>query len=143
MGHYKAGDRIPLFIYLPSTDKPDDDLIGKHLRKYDMNDDEIRELKMNREPILICDAYDETQLQCNLYQMNRFNENGGWRVQMVINFRIEYNGRDYIDQFQPGSRNTRLSNQYEECVIAPFNKQQINQYIQQYISICHSAWEFD
>jgi uncharacterized protein YjbI with pentapeptide repeats len=61
----------------------------------------------------------------------------------VISCRIEYNGRDYIDQFQPGSRNTGISNQYEECVIAPFNKQQINDYIQQYINIFQSPWGLD
>jgi hypothetical protein len=141
--NYKAGDRVPLFIYLPSIDKPYDDLIGKHLCNFDMTDDEIRELKVNRELILICDAYDETQLRCNLYQMNRFNTTGGWRVQMVISCRIEYNGREYVDQFQPGTRNKGVSNLYQECVIAPFNNHQIDEYIQLYIDICQPPWGLD
>jgi predicted NACHT family NTPase len=97
--NYNPGDRIPLFIYLPSIDRPDDDLISKHLRKFNITEDEIQQLKISRELILICDAYDETQLQTNIYRRNRLNENGGWKVQMIISCRIEYNGKDYIDQF--------------------------------------------
>jgi predicted NACHT family NTPase len=141
--HYKPGDRIPLFIYLPSIDKPDDDLVAKHLRKFGITEDEIIQLKMNREFILICDAYDETQLQPNLYRKNQLNEYGGWKARMIISCRIEYigSGKNYVNQFQPGTRNNAgISDQFQEYIVAPFNKQQISEYIQQYISICKPTW---
>jgi hypothetical protein len=142
--NYRSGDRIPLFIYLPLIDRPDDDLIAKHLRKFGITEDEILQLKMNREFILICDAYDETQLHSNIYRKNQLNMSGGWKAQMIISCRTKYNGKDYIDQFQPDSRNNAgVSKQFQECVISPFNKQQINEYIQQHISICKPSWGFE
>ncbi|KAF9344605.1 hypothetical protein BGX34_005487, partial [Mortierella sp. NVP85] len=52
---------IPLHINLPSIDKPEHDMIGKQLRKYDFTEAQIREMKHYRKFVLICDGYDETQ----------------------------------------------------------------------------------
>ncbi|KAF9991371.1 hypothetical protein BGZ80_009183, partial [Entomortierella chlamydospora] len=56
---YKINGRIPLFIHLPEIDKPEQDLIDKHLRKASFTGAQIRELKAYREFIVICDGYDE------------------------------------------------------------------------------------
>ncbi|KAF9207925.1 hypothetical protein BGZ49_010200 [Haplosporangium sp. Z 27] len=129
-------EKIPLFIHLPSIADPEYDLISKHLLKADFTEDQIRELKLERDFILICDGYDESQQTSNLYRSNQLNQPGGWRAQMVISCRIEYIGADYMDWFQPIDRNNRgVSKQFQEAVVVPFSKDQIKGYIERYVSL--------
>ncbi|KAF9353614.1 hypothetical protein BGX34_011467 [Mortierella sp. NVP85] len=132
---------IPLHINLPSIDKPDQDMIGKHLRKADFSDPQIRELKMHRKFVLICDGYDESQQTRNLYTSNRLNEQDEWQAKMVISCRTEYIGADYRDRFQPGDRNQRSDlAQFQEAVMTPFTVDQVQDYIIQYVSIHRPLW---
>ncbi|KAG0294451.1 hypothetical protein BGZ98_001769, partial [Dissophora globulifera] len=136
--------RIPLFVTLPTIDKPEQDLIAKHLRRYDFNEDQIRELKSYREFILICDGYDECQQLGNLYTNNRMNQAGEWRVQMVISCRSEYLGHDYRRRFQPGDRNDWTGGALlQEAVIAPFSEKQIRHYIEKYIGNNAPRWKIE
>ncbi|KAF9992439.1 hypothetical protein BGZ80_008554, partial [Entomortierella chlamydospora] len=59
--NYKTNGRIPLFIHLPTIEKPERDLIAEGLRKVNFTESQILELKLHREFILICDGYDESQ----------------------------------------------------------------------------------
>ncbi|KAG0042929.1 hypothetical protein BGZ83_012019, partial [Gryganskiella cystojenkinii] len=126
--------QIPIFVTLPAIDKPEVDLVAKQLRKYDFSDAQIQELKTYREFILICDGYDECQKKNNLYNSNRFNQSGEWKVKMVISCRSEYLGSDYRLLFQPGNRNDLSGGALlQEAVIAPFSKDKIQDYIRQYV----------
>ncbi|KAF9343806.1 hypothetical protein BGX34_006350, partial [Mortierella sp. NVP85] len=58
---YKKDGDIPLHINLPAIDKPEHDMIAKQLRKMELTEPQIRELKIHRKFILICDGYDESQ----------------------------------------------------------------------------------
>ncbi|KAF9974257.1 hypothetical protein BGZ65_008830, partial [Modicella reniformis] len=58
--------RIPLHINLPAIDRPEYDMIAKHLRKAEFTEPQIKEMKLHRNFILICDGYDESQLIHNL-----------------------------------------------------------------------------
>ncbi|KAF9347819.1 hypothetical protein BGX26_000736, partial [Mortierella sp. AD094] len=139
---YKADERIPLFIHLPTIDKPEQGLVTKVLRKIGFSDDQIRELKAYREFVLICDGYDESQLTRNLYTSNQLNQRGEWRAQMVISCRTEYNGVNYKNRFQPTDRNiSRDSELFQKAVIAPFNRDQIHDYIDQYVSSIKPPWK--
>ncbi|KAG0007566.1 hypothetical protein BGZ80_004504, partial [Entomortierella chlamydospora] len=134
--HRDTNRNIPIFIHLPSITNPEQDLIAKQLRKVDFTDEQIREMKSQRKIILICDGYDECQQTTNLYKSNQLNETGGWNVQMVISCRTEYTSMDYKDQFQPFDQNNcRVSNLFQEATIVPFNKDQIQRYIDQYVSM--------
>ncbi|KAK3846590.1 MAG: hypothetical protein J3R72DRAFT_514525 [Linnemannia gamsii] len=73
---YKRGNPIPLLINLPSIDNPQQDIIGKQLRRLDFSDTQIMEIKQNRQLIVICDGYDESQLTTNLHTTNAFNQPG-------------------------------------------------------------------
>ncbi|KAK3807646.1 MAG: WD40-repeat-containing domain protein [Benniella sp.] len=138
----KTTGRIPLFINLPAIDKPEQDMIAKQLRKCEFTEPEIRELKVHRRLILICDGYDESQQTHNLYMSNRLNQPGEWNVQMVISCRSEYLGADYRDRFQPGDRNSRSeSGQFQEAVITPFTPDQVQDYIKQYVQVHQPLWE--
>ncbi|KAF9175043.1 hypothetical protein BGX20_008600 [Mortierella sp. AD010] len=138
---YKPDGPIPLFVFLPTIERPEQDLIGKQLQKASFTEGQIREMKMHREFILICDGYDESQQTRNLYTSNELNQPGGCRVQMVISCRTEYNGFDYKDRFQPIDRNNyRISGQFQEAVITPFNEDQIQEYIDQYVSLGKPPW---
>ncbi|KAF9083601.1 hypothetical protein BGX23_011295, partial [Mortierella sp. AD031] len=134
---YKDGDSIPLLINLPTIDRPDQDLIGKYLRKHSFKEDQIRELKLSRRFIVICDGYDESQLKTNIYNSNELNQVDQWRVKVVVSCRSQYLGSDYRLFFQPqvGGAYNRTVNPVdllEEAVIAPFNKDQVRQYVEQY-----------
>ncbi|KAK3807695.1 MAG: WD40-repeat-containing domain protein [Benniella sp.] len=138
----KNTGRIPLHISLPAIDKPEQDMIAKQLRKSEFTESEIRELKVHRKFILICDGYDESQQTRNLYTSNRLNQPGEWNAQMIISCRSEYIGVDYRDRFQPGDRNSRSDPaQFQEAVITPFTPDQVQDYIKQYVLIHQPLWE--
>ncbi|KAG0234985.1 hypothetical protein BGX31_004388, partial [Mortierella sp. GBA43] len=140
----KSTGAIPLFINLPAIDKPEHDMIVKQLRRCEFTEPQIRELKLHRSFILICDGYDESQQTHNLYTSNRLNEPGEWRARMVVSCRSEYLGIDYRDRFQPGDRNQRSeSSLFQEAVITPFSWIQVNDYIDQYVSTHRPLWKAD
>ncbi|KAF9561018.1 hypothetical protein EC968_005942 [Mortierella alpina] len=132
----KTKRRIPLFINLPAIDRPDRDMIAKQLRKFEFSDSQIRELKTHCQFVLICDVYDESQETHNLYTTNCLNQTGEWQVQMVVSCRSEYIGLDYQDRFQPTDDNT----QFQEAVIAPFSRNQINDYVAKYVVAKTPLW---
>ncbi|KAG0021803.1 hypothetical protein BGZ80_001682 [Entomortierella chlamydospora] len=141
---YNTDGRIPLFISLPTIEKPERDLVAERLRQANFTESQIRELKLHREFILICDGYDEIQETRNLYRSNQFNQTGGWRVQMLITCRTEYNGADYRDCFQPTERNIGGDSElFQEATIMPFNEGQIQDYIVQYVSLRKPTWGCD
>ncbi|KAF9897849.1 hypothetical protein BX616_004885, partial [Lobosporangium transversale] len=135
---------IPLFINLPAIDKPEKDLVVKQLRDYGFIDPEIKELKINRSFVLICDGYDESMQTKNLYVANQLNKPGEWKCQMVISCRSEYLGSDYRDRFQPMDRNHQAdSGLFQEAVIVPFSEAQIEDYIEQYVNSVDPMWEVE
>ncbi|KAF9345559.1 hypothetical protein BGX26_002987 [Mortierella sp. AD094] len=134
--------RIPLFIHLPTIERPERDLIGERLRKANFIESQILELKAHCEFILICDGYDEIHETRNLYMSNQLNQPGEWHAQMVISCRTEYTGVEYKDCFQPTDRNSGgKSALLQEAIIMPFNKSQIQDYVDQYVSLKKPLWE--
>jgi len=138
---YKKGGVIPLLINLPAIDRPEHDMIAKRLRKAEFTEPQIRELKLYRKFILICDGYDESQQTHNLYMSNRLNQTGEWQAKMVISCRSEYLGTDYRNRFQPGDRN-QISPQalLQEAIMLPFSMDQVRDYIHQYVSVHQPLW---
>ena len=133
--------RIPLHINLPTIKEPEDDMIAKKLRRDEFSEIQIREMKHHRKFILICDGYDECQQTHNLYTGNRLDRPGEWDVQMVICCRSEHLESDYRDRFQPGNRNQRADSPlFQEAVFTPFSIDQIQDYVEQYVSIHKPQW---
>ncbi|KAF9912561.1 hypothetical protein EC991_009986 [Linnemannia zychae] len=133
---YKRGDAIPLHISLPTIDKPQDDMIEKQLQRLHLfTEAQIQELRQNREFIVICDGYDESQLKENLYTTNQLNRPGQWKAKMIISCRSQYLGSDYRFQFQPMvDRYAQvIPDLFQEVVLAPFSRAQIEQYVEQYV----------
>jgi len=138
---YKKGGTIPLHINLPAIDKPEQDMIPKHLRRCEFTETQIRELKLYHNFVLICDGYDESQQTNNLYTSNRLNQQGEWNAKMVISCRSEYLGVDYRDRFQPGDRNERSETTLlQEAAITPFSIEQVQDYIIQYVTVHRPLW---
>jgi len=134
--------RIPLHINLPTIKEPEDDMITKKLRRDEFSELQIREMKHHRKFVLICDGYDECQQTHNLYMSNRLNQTGEWDVQMVICCRSEHLGSDYRDRFQPRNRNQLLDSPlFQEMVFTPFSVDQIQDYVEQYVSIHKPQWQ--
>ncbi|KAF9358854.1 Transducin (beta)-like 1 X-linked receptor 1 [Mortierella sp. NVP85] len=135
--------RIPLHVNLPAIDNPELDLIAKQLRKAEFSETEIRELKIHRKFILICDGYDESLETHNLYMSNRLNQPGEWNAQMVVSCRTGYLGADYRDNFYPGDLNRSPEpSQFQEAVLTPLTLGQIQDYVSQYVSIYQPLWQF-
>ncbi|KAF9161622.1 hypothetical protein BGX21_008753 [Mortierella sp. AD011] len=131
--------RVPLLISLPAINQPEKDLIAKHLRISEFSEPQIREMK-NRELVIICDGYDESQQFQNLYESNGFNKDGGWQVQMIISCRSEHLGQDYRYLFQPAQTSATDSSLFRQAVLVPFSMDQIKDYIARYVSIKKPLW---
>ncbi|KAG0297342.1 hypothetical protein BGZ97_004312, partial [Linnemannia gamsii] len=132
---YKRGGAIPLHINLPAIDNPQQNMIAKQLQQLNFSDVQIQELKQHRQFIIICDGYDESQLKKNIYATNLINQPGQWTAKMVISCRSQYLGLDYRARFQPtGDRYQQpIAGLFQEAVIAPFSRTQIEQYVEQFV----------
>ncbi|KAF9123318.1 hypothetical protein BGW39_009103 [Mortierella sp. 14UC] len=132
---YDRGGRIPLHINLPAIHQPDQDMIAKQLALHGFNDDQIKEMREKREFYVICDGYDEGQLQVNLYNSNQLNQPGQWNVKMVISCRSTYLAQDYRWRFEPGSPDhyVAVTDLFQEAVIVPFSTTQIAEYVGKFV----------
>ncbi|KAG0314343.1 hypothetical protein BGZ97_009366 [Linnemannia gamsii] len=140
---YKHGGHIPLFINLPTIDRPDKDLVTEHLRTNNFSEEQIKELKLYRRLVLICDGYDESQLTVNLHTTNHFNRSGQWHIKMVISCRTQFLGQEYRSRFMPEANshyNRQAVDLFQEAVIAPFSKEQIKDYVEQYVPLEPRTW---
>ncbi|KAG0304241.1 WD_REPEATS_REGION domain-containing protein [Linnemannia gamsii] len=139
---YRADGPIPLFINLPALDRPDKELVTEHLRRLDFPDELIWALKQTRCFILICDGYDESQLTCNLHTTNLLNQSGQWKAKLVVTCRTQFLGPNYRDRFEPQGEGYYSSapGLFKESVIAPFSSDQVEEYVERYISLETRAW---
>ncbi|KAF9120500.1 hypothetical protein BGW39_011316, partial [Mortierella sp. 14UC] len=140
---YTRGGRIPLFINLPAIERPEKELITEQLRTYNFSESQIQELKQHRQFIVICDGYDESQLTANLHTSNLLNRPDQWDVKLVISCRSQYLSQDYRDRFVPhggGHYNRPALDLFQEAAISPFSKEQIQDYVAQYVPPEPRTW---
>ncbi|KAG0050804.1 WD_REPEATS_REGION domain-containing protein, partial [Linnemannia elongata] len=140
---YEHGGPVPLYIHLPTVDDPAHDLIEKQLRHLNFSDDRVQEMKQHRQFILICDGYDESQLTINIHTTNQFNQPGQWSSKIVISCRSQFLEADYRSRFQPqpvGRHQSTWLNLFQEAVIAPFSKEQIEEYVSRYAPLEPRPW---
>ncbi|KAF9127054.1 WD_REPEATS_REGION domain-containing protein [Mortierella sp. 14UC] len=140
---YTYGERIPLFSNLPALERPEKNLVAEQLRTLDISEDQMRELKRHRQLVLICDGYDESQLMTNLHTTNAFNQTGQWKVKLLVTCRTQYLGPDYRDRFVPKVTDQYYhvaSDLFQEAVIAPFSKAQIELYVEKYVPLEPRTW---
>ncbi|KAF9096287.1 hypothetical protein BGX23_011677 [Mortierella sp. AD031] len=110
---------------------------------HNFSDDQIREFKMHRKFVVICDGYDESKLVVNIHTFNLFNRPGQWDVKLVISCRSQYLSQDYRGRFIPqgGVHYDRLApDLFQEAVIAPFSREQIHNYVDQYVPLEPRTW---
>ncbi|KAF9899544.1 hypothetical protein EC991_008628 [Linnemannia zychae] len=141
---YKIGGCIPLFINLPNLKNPEKKLVEKQLKEHNFSKDQIRDLKQQRRQlILICDGYDESLLTSNLHTTNLFNRPGQWNVKLVITCRSQYLGPDYLGKFVPTMTDRYHPTSdilFQEAVITPFSKDQVEGYVGQYVPLESRTW---
>lgn len=131
--NYKPGDRIPLYIDLPFIDRPDLDLIKKHLLQNNFLDYAVQELLVHRQFTIICDGYDECGLISNLYFTNQLSRQD---VKMIISCRSTFLSSDYQGRFLPYGADRYHDNPldlFEEAVIVPLSKVDIEAFVTQYV----------
>ncbi|KAG0072943.1 hypothetical protein BGZ90_011757, partial [Linnemannia elongata] len=133
---YKPGERIPLFINLPALENPKNNLITEHLKHFGFSEAAIKELKQDRQFILICDGYDEARLSINLHSTNIFNRSQQWKVKMIISCRSAYLDQNYRARFEPqpiDKYSPATPHLFQEAVIVPFSSSQIEDYVGQFV----------
>ncbi|KAF9154975.1 hypothetical protein BG015_011471 [Linnemannia schmuckeri] len=120
------------------------DLHRLKVQRLEERDAQIREMKLYREFIVICDGYDESQLKTNLYLTNHLNQPGQWKAKLVVSCRSHYLDSNYQIRFQPLSATstnrydrttaTTVNDLFQKAVIAPFSTSQIEQYVEEHAS---------
>jgi WD40 repeat protein len=134
-------DPIPLWVALPSLDKPEQDLIPQALRKKGLSTFQIQTLKAEKQPfILILDGYDEIRQTQNLYLHNRINQPDGWPGQLIISCRREYLGQDYRHRFHTQPHVEGEDPGLQEIAIEPFSAAERQAYLTQYVKRHALGW---
>lgn len=132
-----AGSETPLVLYivLPSFDDPTQNLIEKQLKRYGLNDEQIKHLKAHQKFIFILDGYDEikTGLYQNLYISNNLAE---WNAKVIITCRSSYliNAQNYKLHFVPNKGMKKDEAGLTEVSVVPFTQEQIESYINRYLA---------
>ncbi|KAG0061172.1 WD_REPEATS_REGION domain-containing protein [Linnemannia elongata] len=140
---YKQGDAIPLYINLPAMDNPAQDMIREQLLYHQFSDDKIQEMKLHRQFILICDAYDESQQVANLHTTNRLNQRDGWKARMIVACRTQYLSLDYLGCFVPqleGCYSKPRLDLFQEAMIVPLLDEQVKNYVARYVELEERPW---
>ncbi|KAG9064825.1 hypothetical protein KI688_003085 [Linnemannia hyalina] len=138
-GQYNGpNDAIPILVNLPEINNTANDFLGQVLRSKGFQPNHIQFLRRrDRRFTLICDGYDEAQVQGNIYNQNKFNSDGQWKVKLIIACRSDKIGRDSDGRFQPEA-NDRYSGQkldeFQKAATASFTFRQINEYIEEYVA---------
>ncbi|KAG0042968.1 hypothetical protein BGZ89_006695, partial [Linnemannia elongata] len=136
-GKYNGlSDSIPILVKLSEFTNPANDLLGQVLQSRGFHPEHIQLLKRSeRRFILICDGYDEAQVQVNIYNQNRFNREGQWVVKMIIACRSDKIGRDSDGRFQPevdDRYSSQKLNQFQKLAMAPFTYRMVVEYVEKY-----------
>ncbi|KAF9118779.1 Cilia- and flagella-associated protein 57, partial [Mortierella sp. 14UC] len=140
---YERGGPIPLFINLSFVDQPDHEMVEKQLKFHNFDGNRILGMKANRQFILICDGYDEGQQLVNLHKTNMLNQPGHWNTKMIISCRSQYLDQDYRSRFMPqrsGHYSRPAAELFQEAVIAPFSRDQIENYVDHYVPLESRTW---
>ncbi|GAM52755.1 hypothetical protein EBME_1218 [bacterium endosymbiont of Mortierella elongata FMR23-6] len=137
---------MALFISLPLIKDPVYNLVHEYLSRQGFSRDQIKALKENEQQnfVFILDGYDEISQRQNLYVMNKFLEE--WpRAKVIISCRTESLGQDYQATFQPRGQDEKPDPEgFQELVVAPFSKDQIDQYIERYVEVDHPfGWSIE
>ncbi|WP_284271892.1 NACHT and WD40 repeat domain-containing protein, partial [Mycoavidus cysteinexigens] len=131
-----SGERpIPLYISLPTIDRPNKNLIGQYLSdKCGFSPEQIEALRASQHFILILDGYDEIPAeQRNLYADEKLDQ---WQAKILLSCRPEYLTEGYKNHLQPRGR-SRVLLEYQ---LAPFSEQSIETYIHQYVKHTQAQW---
>lgn len=128
---FKTGNSIPLWISLPELDSPFERAVEEVLEKQGLSDEQIATLKMNEAFLFIVDGYDELHNFQNCYDANHWSQ---WRAKVLITCRTQalYYQRDYDRYFIPFEGSQSQSWLLSKLYIAPFNRDQISNYLLQY-----------
>ncbi|BBE08826.1 Myosin heavy-chain kinase [Mycoavidus cysteinexigens] len=126
---------IPLYISLPTIDRPNKNLIGQYLSdKCGFSPEQINALRVSQRFILILDGYDEIPAeQRNLYADEKLDQ---WQAKILLSCRPEYLMEGYKNHLQPRGR-SRVLLEYQ---LAPFSEQSIETYIHQYVKHTQAQW---
>lgn len=128
---------VPLLVSLSYVENATSDLLGSVLKDKGFRNEQVRTLKNNARPfILLCDGYDEAQVQGNIYTRNKFNQPRQGCVKLIIACRSQILGRDFAGRFQPETEdryNLKKLDQFQKVAMAPFTRSMIMEYVEKYV----------
>ncbi|KAG0280210.1 hypothetical protein BGZ96_001641, partial [Linnemannia gamsii] len=134
-----SDDPIPILFDLSDIGNATIDLLGQVLKAKGFEKYQIRHIKNNDRLItLLCDGYDEVQVQRNIYNCNKFNKPRQGRVKLIIACRSYKIGHDSAGQFKPQPTDKYDQNDldlFQQAAMAPFTHSMVKYYVQQYVAM--------
>ena len=125
---------IPIYFSLSSIQNPKKLIDEILLKPFSINQNQLIEFSNKHQLLFIADGYDEQEKQkwSNIYLENELFK---FNSKLLITCRINALPSDYLPYFlpyRPGSDNS--FDGYQEFYVSPFDSDQIDHYIQLYIS---------
>ncbi|CAL6061036.1 WD40_repeat protein [Hexamita inflata] len=120
-----------IFAVLSKIQNYNTELIHEILSEMRLNQKDILTIQTTNTPIiLIVEGYDEVRCYKNLYNTNKLHD---WNCKVIFTCRKQHLAQYqlYYKLFAPP--NSNIQEVFEEYFIVPFNKDQINQYVQNFI----------
>lgn len=133
---YQPGDIVPIYVSLPTLTDPENNLMLEIFEPFNFDNVEIEFVRKNYKLLLILDAYDELKLCPNL-NLYKTNDLYNWNVKVIYTCRPSYfsqseNRELYFAEYSLKTRDiVRASS--TELFVSPFDKRQIDTYINQYL----------
>ncbi|KAG9060706.1 hypothetical protein KI688_010549 [Linnemannia hyalina] len=128
----------------PLTD-PDQDLVTKQLRFHGFWTIRSWRSRQHRQLILICDGIRREPAVVNLHRTNSLISLASGITKMVISCRTQFLGPEYHSRFMPQSEGGHYDRPaphlFQEAVITPFSKAQIENYVEQYVPLEPRTWD--
>ncbi|CAL5993303.1 WD40_repeat protein [Hexamita inflata] len=120
-----------IFAVLSKLQNYNTDLIHEILSEMRLSEKDVLTIQTTNTPIiLIIEGYDEVRCFKNLYNTNKLYD---WTCKVIFTCRKQHLAQYqlYYKLFTP--QNSNIQEVFEEYFIVPFNKDQINQYVQNVI----------
>lgn len=128
----RAPDLIPLFISLAALTRPGGGAIEEALASHGFTAQQIQQLKREQSFVFFMDGYDEIGKKHQLYQENHLKD---WKAKVIISCRTQYlSGNDNSALFAPFEFDLPRRDLFREIWLTPFTDQQIDAYLQKYLT---------
>ncbi|KAF9339610.1 hypothetical protein BGZ91_005354, partial [Linnemannia elongata] len=129
-----AEDAIPILFDLSRIEKSTPDLLVKALTCKGFSEEQVHTLNHHsRQFVLICDGYDEAQVEANIYDRDNFNKVGHGRVKLIIACRSQRESDGFFQPETGAHHSSKKLDRFQKVAMAPFTYSMIEEYVMKYV----------